>query len=68
MTFELTSEELDALRTAQPQIRALEALILRAERVGLDVSAEKAELARRKGMIQGMIREFGQRRGSQTAG
>jgi hypothetical protein len=68
MTFELTPEEMDALRTALPQIRALESLIARSERIGVDVSAEKAELARRKGLIQGMIREFGQRRGTTPTG
>lgn len=67
MSFELTPDEMDALRTAQPAIRALKTLIAKADRVGIDVSAEKAELARREGMIQGMIREFGQRRGNTTA-
>lgn len=59
MTFQLTPEEIKALRDAQPALRALEQLIERAERAGLDLTAEKAELERRKLLTNGMLREFG---------
>ncbi len=64
--FELTPEEIEALRTAQPQIRALKSLIDRAERAGIDLGAERAELERREKMVHGFLREFGQR-GNRTA-
>lgn len=59
MTFQLTPDEIKALRDAQPAIKNLEDLINRLERVGLDMTAEKAELQRRKVISQGMLREFG---------
>ncbi len=59
MTFQLTPDEIKALRDAQPALKNLEDLIKRLERVGLDMTAEKAELQRRRIISQGMLREFG---------
>ncbi len=59
MTFQLTPDEIKALRDAQPALRNLEDLIARLERVGLDMGPERAELQRRKIISQGMLREFG---------
>lgn len=59
MTFQLTPDEIKALRDAQPALKNLEDLITRLERVGIDMSAERAELQRRKIISQGMLREFG---------
>jgi hypothetical protein len=59
MTFQLTPDEIKALRDAQPALRNLEDLLTRLERVGLDMTAQRAELQRRKLISQGMLREFG---------
>lgn len=64
--FELTQAEIEALRTAQPQIRALKSLIDRAERAGIDLSEHRSELERREKMVHGFLREFGQR-GNRTS-
>lgn len=58
MSFQLTPDEHKALLAAQPAIRDLEKLIQLAEEAGLDLSAEKAELERRKNLVYGFLRVF----------
>lgn len=58
MSFQLTPDEIRALRDAQPAIRDLEHLITLLEDSGVDLTAEKAELERRKKLVYGFLRNF----------
>lgn len=58
MSFQITPDEMKALRDAQPAITQLEHLISLAEEAGVDLTAEKAELERRKQLIYGFLRVF----------
>lgn len=58
MSFQLTPDEIRALRDAQPAIRDLEHLMTSLEDAGLDLSAERAELERRKKLVYGFLRNF----------
>lgn len=58
MSFQLTPDEHKALLAAQPAIQNLERLIALAEEAGLDLTAEKTELERRKQLVYGFLRVF----------
>lgn len=58
MSFQLSPDEMKALRDSQPAIQQLEHLIALAEEAGVDLAAEKAELERRKQLIYGFLRVF----------
>lgn len=68
MTFQLTPDEIKALRDAQPALRNLQVLIDKLEKIGVDMSAERAELERRRVISQGMLREFGRPTNPQRSG
>lgn len=68
MTFQLTPDEIKALRDAQPALRNLQVLIDKLEKIGIDMSAERAELERRRVISQGMLREFGRPANPQRSG
>jgi hypothetical protein len=55
----LTPEDRRTLEHLQPDIKALEAEIARAERAGLDVTTLKSDLAKAKALLEGVLREYG---------
>ena len=55
----LTPEDRRTLERLQPDIKALEVEIARAERAGLDVTGLKADLAKAKALLEGVLREYG---------
>jgi len=54
----LTPEDQRTLETLQPDIKALEVEIARAERAGLDVTRAKEDLAKAKSLLEGVLREY----------
>lgn len=61
MTIEpikLTPEDQRTLEQLRPDIEVLEAEIAKAERAGLDVTTLKADLAKAKALLEGVLREY----------
>lgn len=56
--IKLSSEDQRTLEKLKPDIEVLEAEIARAERAGLDVTALKADLAKAKTLLEGVLREY----------
>jgi len=56
--IKLTPEDQRTLQQLQPDIKALEAEIAKAERAGLDVTGPKTDLAKAKSLLEGILREY----------
>lgn len=56
--IKLTVEDQRTLEDLRPDIAILEAEIAKAERAGLDVTTLKADLAKAKALLEGVLREY----------
>jgi len=56
--IKLTPEDQRTLENLQPDIKALEVEIAKAERAGLDVTVPKTDLAKAKSLLEGILREY----------
>lgn len=56
--IKLTPEDRRTLEELQPDIKVLEDEIAKAERAGLDVTTTKADLAKAKALLEGVLREY----------
>ena len=56
--IKLTPQDQRTLEDLRPDIVVLEAEVAKAERAGLDVTTAKADLAKAKALLEGVLREY----------